>query len=190
VRIVRAEQNSGMENVMRKQKRQSPAKRFRRFVVPAIVVAAILAITAVTVISRQDRAARAAAAEPVTAPGATSSRTYVTRRIGGQDILIDSQTGETKPLTPQEAQKLAEGLAPMLDNSADGLVKVRHADGSVSMDLEGRFQNVTVARVSSDGTIEQSCVDNPRDAAKFFGINPELIEKASTSRKKVNLNQQ
>lgn len=174
--------------MMSKQKRNRPAKRFGRFVVPAILVAAILAITAITVISRQYSAARASAARPATAVSAAGNHTYVTRNVGGQEIQIDSQTGDTKPLTPQEAQKLAEGLAPMLDNSADGLVKVRHANGSVTMDLQGRFQNVTVARVSSDGTIEQSCVDNPRDAAKFFGINPELIEKASTRRQKVNPN--
>ena len=87
-------------------------------------------------------------------------------------------------LTPQEAQKLANGLAPMLDDSADGLVQVKHADGSVSMDLEGRFQNVTVARVTADGTIEQSCVDNPRAAAKFFRIDPKLIENAPTARRR------
>ena len=175
---------------MSKQKRQSPAKRLRRFVAPAIVVAAILAITAITVISRQHRAAKASVAASVAPTSSTSNRTYVTRRVGGQEILIDSQTGETKPLTPQEAQKLAEGLAPMLDDSADGLEPVRHADGSTSIDLQGRFQNVAVARVNSDGTLEQSCVDNKRDAAKFFGINPELIEKASTARKKVTPNQQ
>jgi hypothetical protein len=54
------------------------------------------------------------------------------------------------------------------------------------MDLEGRFQNVTVARVNADGIIEQSCVDNPRAAAQFFRIDPALIENAPTARKRVN----
>jgi hypothetical protein len=67
------------------------------------------------------------------------------------------------------------------------LVQVRHADGSVSMDLEGRFQNVTVAKVNADGTVEQSCVDNPRAAAKFFGIDLKLIENAPTARKRANI---
>jgi hypothetical protein len=174
-----------METFMSKQKRQGQAKRFRRFLVPGIVIAAILALTAITVISRQHRAAKASSAGALKPISVSTGRTYVTRQVAGQEIAIDSQTGEVKPLTPQEAQQLAEGLAPMLDDSADGLVKVRHADGSVSMDLQGRFQNVTVARVTSDGTIEQSCVDNPRAAAKFFRIDPKLIEKASTRRQKV-----
>jgi hypothetical protein len=113
------------------------------------------------------------------------NRTYVTRRVGGQDIQVDTQTGDIKPLTPQEAQQLANGLAPMLDNSTDGLVQVHHADGSVSMDLQGRFQNVAVVKVNTDGTIEQGCVDNPRAAAKFFGIDPKLIETAPTARKRI-----
>jgi len=46
----------------------------------------------------------------------------------------------------------------------------------VTMDLQGRFQNVTVARVNDDGTTSHSCVDNRRAAASFFGIDPKLLE--------------
>src|SRR5207248_9982528 len=121
--------------------------------------------TAATVISGQNSATRSAVkATPTratTAAATTAGRTYVTRRVAGQDIQIDTQTGEIKPLTPQEARKLAEGLAPMLDRSKIGLVQVRHADGSVSMDLQGRLQDVVVARINTDGVVEQSCVNNP-----------------------------
>jgi hypothetical protein len=105
--------------------------------------------------------------------------------VGGQDIQIDTQTGDIKPLTPQEAQKLAEGLAPMLDRSTEGLTQVRHADGSVSMDLKGHFQDVVVARINTDGTIERSCVNNPEAAGKFFGIDPQLIKDARARQKRL-----
>ena len=157
----------------------------RRYV---LMAAAVVMITAITVISRQYASPRSVEDQTtaIQSPAkATRTRTYVTRRVAGQDIQIDTQTGEIKPLTPQEAQQLANGLAPMLDNSTDGLVQVQHADGSVSMDLQGRFQNVTVAKVNTDGTIEQGCVDNPRAAAKFFGIDPKLIESAPTARKRI-----
>lgn len=94
-------------------------------------------------------------------------KNYVTVKVGGQDIQVDSQTGEIQPLTPQEAEKLAAGLKPMLNKSSDGLVTVQHPDGSMSMDLQGHFQNVAVARVNKDGTVSQSCVDNPRAAGAF-----------------------
>jgi type IV secretory pathway VirD2 relaxase len=70
----------------------------------------------------------------------------------------------------------------MVNQSTEGLVQVQHADGSVSMDLEGRFQNVAVARVNKDGSVTQSCVDNPQAAGAFFGIDPKLIEDQSNTR--------
>jgi hypothetical protein len=82
-----------------------------------------------------------------------------------------------KELTPEETQKMAAGLKKMINQSADGLVQVQHADGTVSMDMEDRFQNVAVARINKDGSLSESCVDNPKAAGEFFGINPKLIEK-------------
>ena len=173
---------------MKKPNSKPPTARRRRSLLVWIAVAVVVAITAVTVISRQKRNESPVVSRAETKAAATGTRTYVTRRVGGQDIQIDTQSGKIKPLTPEEAQKLANGLAPMLDNSTDGLEQVHHADGSVSMDLQGRFQNVVVARVNTDGTVEQSCVDNPAAAAKFFGIDRKLIENAPTARKKLNRN--
>ena len=172
---------------MKKSSKHNAANRRRRLLVFA-AVAILVAVTAITVISRQKVRTTQAANREAEKAAATNSRTFVTRRVGNQDIHLDTQGGEVKPLTAEEAQKLANGLAPMLDDSADGLVQVKHGDGSVSMDLQGRFQNVTVARVTADGTIEQSCVDNARAAAKFFRIDPKLIENAPTARRRVKRN--
>lgn len=168
-----------------KKQSSKPRGATRRLLLIA-AVAAVLVATAITVISRQKGVTKASVNRAETTPKATAVKTYVTRRVGGQDIQIDTQSGEIKPLTPEEARKLADGLAPMLDNSTDGLEQKLHSDGSVSMDLEGRFQNVTVARINKDGTVAQSCVDNPRAAAKFFGIDHKLIENAPTARKRSN----
>lgn len=167
-----------------KSSKQNTASRRRRLLLFA-AVAVVVALTAITVISRQHVRATQAAKPAEKKAAAPSAPTFVTRRIGNQDIRINTQSGEIQRLTPEEAQRLANGLAPMLDNSTDGLVEVKHTDGSVSMDLQGRFQNVSVARVNADGTVEQSCVDNPAAAAKFFGIDRKLIENAPTARKKV-----
>ena len=158
--------------------------RGRRRLLLFAAVAVMVAATAITVISRQKGRTIQAANPEAAKTVANTTRTFVTRRVGNQDVHVDTQTGEVKPLTPQEAKKLANGLAPMLDNSADGLAQVKQADGSVSMDLEGRFKNVTVARIQSNGTVEQSCVNNPKAAAKFFRIDRKLIENAPTARRK------
>ena len=101
------------------------------------------------------------------------------------------QTGETKPaqdtqvrpLTQEEAQKVAQGIKQLVNKSTDGLVSVQHADGSVSIDLQGRFQNVAVAKKNADGSITQACVDTPEAAAKFFEIDPRLVEDQATPRR-------
>lgn len=51
-----------------------------------------------------------------------------------------------------------------LRTDAEGLEEVVHPDGSVSIDLEGRFQSATVATVGTEGTIEFRCVGSA-DAA-------------------------
>ena len=100
-------------------------------------------------------------------------------RVAGQDLTVDSQTGKVQELTPEETQKLAAGLNQMVNKTTDGLVQVQHADGSVSIDTEGHFQNVAVARVNDDGSVSQSCVDGPKAAGAFFGIDPNLIKDPS-----------
>lgn len=92
----------------------------------------------------------------------------------------NQQTGQARPLTTEEAQTVAEGIKPLLNQSTESLVQVQHADGSISMNLQGRFQNVTVAKKEANGTVSQSCVDNFDSAAAFFGINPQLIDPAKT----------
>jgi hypothetical protein len=108
-------------------------------------------------------------------------RNYVTSNASGQNIVVDRQTGQTRPLTPDEARTLAEGIKQLVNQSTDGLVQVRHADGGVSMDLQGRFQNVLLVKKEADGSISEACVDNPDAAAAFFEIDPALVG-GSTSR--------
>lgn len=121
---------------------------------------------------------------------AKSPVNYITRQVGGQTVQIDPQTGQIKPLTREEAQRLAHGLMEMANQSTEGLKQVRQADGTVSLDLEGRFQNVTLARRETDGNVTQSCIDNPQAGAKFLGIDPQLVAPAektsSTATKPAN----
>ncbi len=141
------------------------------------------------IVSRQKVIAARTQAE--TSVGATNKRNrdLVTVNVAGQDLKVDGQTGQIQPLTPEEARKLAAGLKQLVNQSTEGLVQVQHADGSVSMDLEGRFQNVTVARVDGDGSVTQSCVDNPRAAAAFFGIDPKLLDEKSNAAPRQNQTQ-
>jgi hypothetical protein len=153
-------------------------RRFPRLPAIAIASLVILSIGAVTVLSRQS-------AKPIESKDHEGRSSvddkpvgnYTTVKVAGQEVQVDAKTGQIRSLTAQEAERLAQGLKEMVNTSTEGLVEVHNADGSVSMDLEGRFENVTVARENADGSTTTSCVNNPRAAGAFFGIDPKLIEK-------------
>jgi hypothetical protein len=93
----------------------------------------------------------------------------VARYMVNAQAQVNSQK---KPLSPQEAQQLGNDLKGLLNK--DGVVAVKHPDGSSSLESPNGFQNVTVAKINEDGTVTKSCVDTPRAAANFFGIDPQL----------------
>jgi hypothetical protein len=155
----------------KKTKSAQSAKRFPRPPVLIITAIVVIAIAAVTVVSRQP------ADGPPKATSEAAATKYMKVKAAGQDVQVD-QSGQIKPLTQEEAQKLADGLKDLLNKSTEGLVVEHHDDGSKSVDLQGRFQHVAVARMNQDGTVSQSCVDNPKAAANFFGIDPKLLEPA------------
>jgi hypothetical protein len=116
----------------------------------------------------------------------TNAARATLRYRAGSPVPLDPQTGQVRPLTQAEAQRLGAELKQLVNQSTDGLQSVRHADGSVTMDLQGRFQNLAVAKLDENGQLIQSCVDNPESAAAFFEIDPQLVgvnKKPSTPTK-------
>ena len=166
---------------MKKRIKQSQSSKRYRWPLLIGLATVLIAIGAITVISHQGGASAKSKAASLT-PAAAQNQKYVKVRVAGQDVQVDPQTGQMKSLTPEEARLMADGMKRMLNKSSDGLVQVQHTDGSVSMDLQGRFQNVTVARVEGDGTVTQSCIDQPQQAASFFGIDPALLGVESKGR--------
>lgn len=153
-------------------KKLNTSKRRRRYLSPTSVVIAVivLAIGTVTVASRQrlsnglDKANLAEVGSGATNLKATS-----------HDSALNTQNVQDDR-TPEETARLAAGLGQVIDQSTEGLVEIQHGDGSVSMNLDDHFQNVTVARIDQRGNLAQSCVDNPQAAGSFFRLNPELIQ--------------
>jgi len=78
--------------------------------------------------------------------------------------FLDPETGELiqghLPPSKADSQEIQEALS----RSTDGLVTVEHPDGSMSVHLQGRFQNASVARIDSSGKLHLSCVDSPEAA--------------------------
>jgi hypothetical protein len=167
--------------VKKRNKQRHNSKRYRWPLLFGLATV-LVAIGAITVISRQSGAAKTRFA--LQTSQAVKNQQHVNVKVAGQDVQVDPQTGQVRSLTPEQARRLAEGLKRMLNKSSEGLVQEQHADGSVSMDLQGRFQNVAVARVEPDGTVTQSCIDKPAQAASFFGIDPALMGVETKERAK------
>ena len=150
---------------MRKQSRNNRATRSTRrpAITMVLLTTAILAVGAVTVVSRQSLSER---------------QTVKTSPPSLNNPAGHAPAMSTQHLTQPDRDALASGLKNMIDQSTEGLAEVRHSDGSVSVNLEDRFQSVTVAK-DDNGRLSQSCVDNPQAAGAFFSIDPKLIDKKS-----------
>jgi hypothetical protein len=94
------------------------------------------------------------------------SKKYVATR----PITVDLQTGTLRLPTAQETQDLVDSLAEMTNRSTDGLQVVTLANGTKSVDIDGRFQSVMLARPSEDGTWEMKCVATFDEATEFLGL--------------------
>lgn len=147
--------------------------KIRRLALIGIIVA-VFALGATAAVSLRTSRAKDSTTPP-SGGQSNPARAKTNLRVGAQAIPLDPQTGQVRPLTQEEAQRMAEGIKQLVNQSTDGLQSVRHADGSVSMDLQGRFQNIAVAKLDEDGKLTQSCVDNPESAAAFFEIDPQLL---------------
>lgn len=152
-------------------KRRTTSRKIRRLMLTGIIVA-VFALGATAAVSLRSR--RVKAVTPQQDKAQTSDgRANLRYQVGG--VPIDPQTGLVRPLTQEEAQRMAAGIKELVNQSTDGLQQVKQSDGSVSMDLQGHFQNVAVAKRDENGNLVESCVDNRESAAAFFGIDPQLV---------------
>jgi len=71
-------------------------------------------------------------------------------------------TGAEDAAPPPATDTAAEAeLERITSRSGEGLVEVLNADGTVSVDLEGRFQHVLVRTENADGTASYGCSTHP-----------------------------
>lgn len=105
----------------------------------------------------------------------TSRHTPVTRRVAGAArgsapspvarpgmvVGVDPETGRLgMPTRAQTATLLGlPGLA--LNHSSDGLVPQRMPDGSIVLDLQGRFQEYYLVEVDAAGRVTPHCLGDP-----------------------------
>jgi hypothetical protein len=124
--------------------------------------------------------ANPASAQTAAAGRGHSDDSASTVQIAGQTVAIDRATGRLRQPTPEEAKALAAGLKAMLNRSTDGLTVVQRANGAKSVDLQGRFQSISVARVNPNGKVAEKCVTSKREAEAFLNDARKTTRKAAT----------
>lgn len=106
----------------------------------------------------------------------------------GLNVAADKSTGKLRALNADEARSLVEAMGRFLDQSSEGLVPVFHANGMVQLDLDDRFQSVSLARLRTDGTVDMRCVGNVAEARAYLGemarpapkpvsVTPQVLEE-------------
>lgn len=85
---------------------------------------------------------------PVTVSLPASAETAVPTDSSAQSHQAETDTAALPPIPAEMAAEIRR----LSNRSTAGLVEEHHADGSTSMDLQGRFQSVTAAVRAPDGT--------------------------------------
>ena len=149
---------------VKKSRRHVSAKKGARLFRITMLAAVLLAIGVVTAIAKYET--RGKSELPKSVEKTLPANRYVTVEVGGKKIQVNALTLQQGPLTQDQSQQIADALQN--NKSTDGLVQVQHADGTVEMDLQGRFQNVVLAKKNDDGSVSQACVDTPEAANAFL----------------------
>ena len=98
----------------------------------------------------------------------------------GMVIGIDPETGALGMPTLEQQRELSNMERVRLEDSQGDLVPVFHTDGSISLDLKGRFQEFATVRIDPSGKKSFRCVDGKENAERAIA-GPSLETAAESS---------
>jgi hypothetical protein len=90
-----------------------------------------------------------------------------------KEIVLDKTTGKVRKPTQEETDTMVSQISVLTNRSTEGLTINQSANGMKSVNLEGRFNSVVLARANADGTSEVRCVFSIEEAADFLGLEEE-----------------
>lgn len=155
-----------MNKSKKRPEARNAAKRARAFRALPLACALMLAGVATAVAKYNSKGVEPAPAATVADAPDARAGDYVTVEVGGKKIRVNARTLQQGPLTQEQSRQIADVLEG--NKSTEGLAEVRHEDGTVTVDLQGRFQNVIMAKRNGDGSVSNACVDTPEAAASFL----------------------
>jgi hypothetical protein len=84
--------------------------------------------------------------------------------------VFDAATKSVRKPTDAETQVLVDHIVSMTNRSTEGLTVTQRANGTRTMNLQGRFAGVVLGRALADGTTEVRCVTTMDEAVEFLGL--------------------
>ena len=112
--------------------------------------------------------------------GTASAQHAAKAQADNAQLASVDANGKVKTPTPEEIQQITQDTDKNLSHSTKGLVVVRREDGSKHVDLQDRFQAVSLAKVGADGKITTECVTSKEEAKKFLEGEAKPASKPAT----------
>ena len=106
----------------------------------------------------------AAAAQPPAQ--AAKAKSYKATRA----FVVDKETGKARMPTQQEVDEVVANLSALGQRPTETLPQASQANGTVTINLDGGFGGILLARPNDDGTWETKCVFTLEEGAEFLGI--------------------
>lgn len=104
----------------------------------------------------------AAAAEVTTAPSPAAAV-----GIGGLRAYRDPATGQLMPAPADAVLTTGMELAPISSQSVEGLAARTLSNGTIAIDLQGRFMSFSTITLGADGERSTHCVDSLHRASSI-----------------------
>ena len=154
-------------------------------VVPLLAAAILLTFPSLTHDSSGRTASTNGAAMRATTPAKDAEAadripTHGSSAVAGMVIGIDPETGALGMPTLDQQRELSNMERVRLEDSQADLVPVFHTDGSISLDLKGRFQEFATVRIDPSGKKSFHCVDGKENAERAIA-SPSLETAAENS---------
>ncbi|MBI5170611.1 MAG: hypothetical protein HZA61_14070 [Candidatus Eisenbacteria bacterium] len=127
---------------------------------PRARLAAVALLTAIATTAFADPTVPALRPAPWKPPVTASRPQPFLPGVAGMIVALDPESGEMGLPTARQAEALMRSEENMLSRSTEGLQVQYLPSGAVMLDLQGRFQEFSVARIGADGRIVFDCLSD------------------------------
>jgi hypothetical protein len=90
--------------------------------------------------------------------------------VATKEIIFDKASQKLRKPTVEETQAMVAQISTLTNRSTEGLTGKQMANGTLQVNLKGRFASVVLGRANADGSTEVRCVTTLDEAASFLGL--------------------